>query len=56
MGVRQRERVLRDNWNWGAFLGNIETQCSGNSVESIRVTLAKSPSNEEYGTQTTLLL
>jgi hypothetical protein len=39
---------MRDNWNLGAFEGEVETQCSGNSMESMRLTLVKTPSNRGH--------
>lgn len=45
------ESTGRDNWNWGGehFRGKVETSFNGNSQESLRVTLTKTPNNEGYG-------
>jgi hypothetical protein len=32
----------RNYWNWGHFRYNVETQCNGNSIKSMRVTLERS--------------
>lgn len=39
------ENAERDIWNLG--VGSVETQCIRNSLESIKVTLVRIPSNEE---------
>lgn len=43
------EQISLVDWNWRAFGVNVETQCSGNSLESSSVTLARTPSNRTYG-------
>ena len=48
--AKWRERVRRDtNRNGAHFRSKVKALCSENSLESMRVTLAKTPSNERYG-------
>jgi hypothetical protein len=42
---RERENTGRNDWHWGHFRSEVETQCSGNSMESMRGTLAKTSNN-----------
>lgn len=52
-GRRWRERELEETTEIGVHLGGggeIETYYNGNSQESTRVTLAKSPNKGGYGT------
>jgi hypothetical protein len=44
---RGRGRTVRDNWNWDGknLRDELEAQCSGNSQELLRVTLAGTASN-----------
>jgi hypothetical protein len=41
--------VGSDNWNWVAFEGWCGNLVKWNLLESMRVILVRSPSNEEYG-------
>lgn len=49
VGRMEEDSTERDNRNWGHLGDELETQCNGNSQESIRVTLAKTPRNGEHG-------
>ena len=42
------EKTGRDDWNRGAFNG-MWKQCSENFLEPIKVTLVRTPSNQECG-------
>ena len=46
-GEGEREGTVRDNWNWDGknLRDELEAQCSGNSQELLRVTLAGTASN-----------
>lgn len=39
----------REDWNWGAFGDQCGNLVQENSLESLRVSLAKTSSNQEYG-------
>ena len=38
----------KGDWNWRALVDNVETLNSGNSLESISLTLERTPSNGGY--------
>ena len=42
-GEVEEEGAGRDDWNRWALGGDVETQCSGNFLEPVRVTLAGTP-------------
>lgn len=46
------ESLWRDSQNGGYFGGGVETQCSGNLVESMKVVLMRNPSNGALGVST----
>lgn len=48
MGI-EGDSTGRDDRNLGALGGKVETSCSGNSIESIRMTIVKFTSNGRYG-------
>jgi hypothetical protein len=52
----RRERVLGEMSGIRASGDNVKIYCSGNSLEFMRVTLAKALSNGEYRVQTSHLL
>jgi len=43
-GIRKGEEGKK-HWNWRHLQGKVETQCNRNSMDSMRVTLAKTPRN-----------
>ena len=43
------EKMGRNDWNWGAFGGNVEIQCSGHFLEPTDVNPRRTPSNGGYG-------
>lgn len=43
------ENAGRNGWKWWALGADRETWCSGNFLESMKVGLMKTPSNEIYG-------
>lgn len=49
MGRMEGESTGRDIWNLGASWNELEILSNGNSQVSVRVTLAKTPSNGGYG-------
>lgn len=48
-GYTEGGGIGRNPWNLEVLRGNVETYCSGNSPESMSVTLVKTPSNGGYG-------
>ena len=46
----ERKNTGRNGWNLGAFwvMWKPSARCKGNSLESVKVSLAKSPSNSKY--------
>lgn len=47
--MERGENTERNDLNLGAFQGEIEIYCNGNSMGSMRITVAKIPSNGGHG-------
>ena len=48
--MEEGEKILGEKPGFGEDFGvKLETKCNGNSIESMRVTIAKTPSNGGHG-------
>ena len=52
MWEEEEESTGKDGWSWGYQKDHLEMMYHRNSLESMMVTLMKTPSNEGYGMST----